>query len=382
MRTHRATLPRPHSSTAWRAGRWRAATAAVAALLLITGPAGAQLLAPKRALSAPAATQCAGVTLPSDARRDPAAARVAAARARELALEAERTQARDAFARAAALDPADPQLAYDLGRAAEEAGDRTTAITALCRYLLLAPAGREAGEARSRLTRLVPQAPSAREAAARTAFARGVDALDARRFDQAAAAFDAVLRDLPGAPEAAFDRALARIGQGRDAEAAADLAAYVASPAAGSDRAQVLRAVEALRQPRWSPTGALGRGIVPGLGQLYTGRQAPGLAVLTVAAGGVAAAFVERRTIEQRQFRDEFGNSYSSAVPSSSRPYAAAGLAVAAGVTIAAAVEAAYYAASHRRERPRLQLRAAAVALPGPDSPLTPNVRLAAALSF
>ncbi|MGZ8379672.1 MAG: tetratricopeptide repeat protein [Gemmatirosa sp.] len=343
---------------------------ATVALLLspLFAALGAQPLAPKRVLTLPAAAQCTGVALPSTARRDPAAARAEAGRARELALVGERAGARDAFARAAALDPADPQLAYDLARAAEESGDRSTAATALCRYLLLAPSGREAAEVRTRLARVAGATPDARDAAARAAFQRGVDALEARRYDAAVAAFDDVLRRVPSAPEASYDRGLARLALGDDAAAASDLAAYVASPSAGPDRAQVLRAVDALRQPRWSVGGALGRGlVVPGFGQLYTGRPVHGLVILAGAAGGVGLALVERRSIETVQFVDQFGNPYTSSVPRVEHPYRAAGLIGAGVLALAGAAEAAYYAASNRRERPRVQLRTSAAWLPGPS---------------
>ena len=176
-------------------------------------------------------------------------------------------------------------------------GHRATATTALCRYLVLAPSGREAAEVRARLSRVAASTVDPRDAAARATFERGVDALDARRFEAALAAFDEVLRVVPSAPEATYDRGLARLGLGQDDAAASDLAAYVSSPSAGPDRAQVLRAVEALRQPRWSVGGAFGRGlIVPGFGQFYTGRPIPGLLVLA----GTARAVPGRRRVRAR----------------------------------------------------------------------------------
>jgi hypothetical protein len=363
-------------------GRALGATLALTGALALAPAAHGQALAPKRALTLPAAPQCAGAAAPATA-RDPGAARAEAARARELALNGESRGARDAFARAAALDPADPALAYDLARAAEEASDRPTATAALCRYLVLAPDGREAGEVRSRLARLAGGTAAPRDAAARAAFQRGVDALESRRYEAAVAAFDDVLRQVPSAPEAVYDRGLARLALEQDAAAAADLAAYVASPSAGPDRAQVLRAVEALRAPSWSPGGALGRGLlVPGLGQLYTGRPVVGLLVLAGAATGVGAAFVERTRQETVEFRDAFGNPYSGTVTRISRPYATTGLAAAGAVAIAGAAEAAYYAMTHRRERPRLQLRAAAWRPPDAADPARLGVSVGATLAF
>ncbi|WP_284352168.1 tetratricopeptide repeat protein [Roseisolibacter agri] len=355
---------RSHRADA-RVGARLAPFAALAATLFAT-PLAAQPLAPKRVLTLPAASQCTGAALPPSARRDAAGARAEAARARELALVGERAAARDAFVRAAALDPADPQLAYDLARAAEEAGDRATAASALCRYLVLAPSGREVAEVRARLSRVAASTANPADESVRATFQRGVDALEARRYEAAVTAFDEVLRTVPSAPEATYDRGLARLALGQDAAAASDLAAYVASPAAGPDRAQVLRAVEALRQPRWSVAGALGRGlVVPGFGQFYTGRPIPGLAVLAGTAGGIGLALFERRTIEQVTFLDTLTNTpYTNDIPRVEHPYRAAGLATAGILAIAGAAEAAYYAAVHSRERPRLQLRTAAAWVP------------------
>jgi hypothetical protein len=353
---------------------------AVALLSAGAGRAAAQDLVPKRALTIPSAPQCAGAAA-TPTTRDPAAARAEATRARELALNGESRAARDAFARAASLDPADPVLAYDLARAAEETGDRATATAALCRYLVLAPDGREAAEVRSRLGRLAAPAGSPRDAAARAAFQRGVDALDARRYDAAVTAFDEVLRQVPTAPEAVYDRGLARLALGQDRAAADDLAAYVSSPASGPDRAQVLRAAQALRAPAYTPSGALGRGlVVPGFGQFYTGRPVGGLAVLAGAAGGVVAAFLERRTLETVEYVDVFGFKYTSTVPRVERPYRTVGLVGAGVVALAGAAEAAWYAASHRAERPRLRLRASAWRPPvGRDAPLAVTVGTAIA---
>ncbi len=381
--------PAPNLDVSARASHARAARAplacASAALLLspLLASLVAQPLAPKRVLTLPGASQCTGVALPAAARRDPAAARAEAARARELALVGERAGARDAFARAAALDPADPQLAYDLARAAEESGDRATAATALCRYLLLAPSGREVAEVRTRLSRVASAAPDPGDAAARAAFQRGVDALEARRYEAAVSAFDEVLRRVPSAPEATYDRGLARLALGDDAAAAGDLAAYVASPSAGPDRAQVLRAVEALRQPRWSVGGALGRGlVVPGFGQLYTGRPVQGLVVLAAAATGVGMAMVERRSVETVQYLDQFGNPYTSSVPRVEHPYRVTGLAGAGVVALAGAAEAAWFARSNRRERPRLLLRTSSAWLPGPSGAPAPAASARVSIAF
>ncbi len=356
-----------------RAPRWAAAL--LAAATLTPGAAAdaqpaASALAPKRSLTLPAVNACLREPPPAaTARRDELAARSAAARARELALVGDRAGARAAFARALALDPTAAPVAYDLARAAEEAGDAGGARAAYCHFLALAPAGADAGQvgdARARVTRLAGGGDPGADGRARDAFARGVAALDGRRYAAAATAFSDVLRATPNAPEAAYNRGLAALGLGRDADAARDLAAYVASPAAGGDRAEVLRAVDALRRPTWEPRTALVRGLVPGFGQLYTARPAAGIAVLATTAAALGAALYQQSTVSERAFVDAFGNPYTSPVTVRRRPYLAAGVGAGVALAAAAAVEARSFAARTRRARPAVRLRAAVAPAAGP----------------
>jgi Flp pilus assembly protein TadD len=355
------------------------------ALLLAVAPASlrAQALAPKRALTLPAVGACLTQTPPNTtARRDEPGARAAAAQGRELALVGDRVGAAAAFSRATALDPATASYAYDLGRSAEEAGDRARAVSAYCGYLALAPNGAQAPEVRSRLAALPGGAPAPSEAAVRANFARGVAALDARRLTEAVTAFDAVLRAVPGAPEARYDRGLALLAQGRDAEATRDLSAYVASPAAGADRADVLRAVQALQQPVRSPGGAALRGaLVPGLGQIYTGRPLVGAAVLTGFVSAVAVALQQRTVQRTGSFVDPFGNPYTATVVERERPYQASGIAAAGAIWAIGSLEGAIHASRNQRERPRLVLRATGALLPGQDGQSHPGMRVGVRLA-
>jgi tetratricopeptide (TPR) repeat protein len=62
--------------------------------------------------------------------------------------------ARSLLQRAAALDATNKSAAYHLGRTSEALGDRSTAMTAYCRYLALAPTAAESVEARQRVASL------------------------------------------------------------------------------------------------------------------------------------------------------------------------------------------------------------------------------------
>jgi len=345
------------------------------------GATAGSALAPKRSLTLPTVAACLREAPPAAAgRRDELAARTVAARARELALVGDRAGARAAFARAVALDPASAPLAYDLARASEEAGDTRGALTAYCQFLALAPSASDARDARARVGRLSGGTGEGADRRARDAFSRGVVALDARVYTVAAAAFGDVLRETPNAPEAAYNRGLAELALGRDAEAARDLAAYVASPAAGPDRADVLRAVDALRRPVWDPGTAFARGIVPGFGQLYTGRPVAGVAVLAASAAAVGVALAQQTTVHDSAFVDRFGNRYTSPVTVRRRPYLAAGLGAAGLLTLGAAFEAAHFARGADRDRPIVSIRTAIG--PGRDGTANPAPTIAMRVEF
>jgi hypothetical protein len=361
---------------------WAAVAVALAPGALWAQPAG-PTLAPKRSLTLPAVAVCLREPPPAAAgRRDELAARAAAARARELALVGDRAGARAGFARALELDPAAAPVAYDLARAAEDVGDVRAARAAYCRFLALAPASADAADARARVARLAGPDAAGADRLARDSFARGLAALDARQYAAAEAAFAAVLRTTPNAPEAAYNRGLAALALARPADAARDLAAYVASPVAGADRAEVLRAVDALRRPSWSPQTALVRGLVPGFGQLYTARPAAGVAVFAASAAAAGAAFYQRSTVRQAAFVDPFGNPYTSPVTVRRRPYLAAGLGAGALLAAAAAFEARHFAARAGRARPAVRVRAAAAPPAAFDGLPRPAVGLALEARF
>jgi hypothetical protein len=63
-------------------------------------------------------------------------------------------EARSLLQRASGLDARNKSAAYHLGRTSEALGDRTSAMTAYCRYLALAPTAAESTEARQRVANL------------------------------------------------------------------------------------------------------------------------------------------------------------------------------------------------------------------------------------
>jgi uncharacterized membrane protein len=80
--------------------------------------------------------------------------------------------ARALLRRAATLDATNKSAAYHLGRTSEALGDRSSAMTAYCRYLALAPTAAESVEARQRLTNLSRSVPRATASATDSVAAR------------------------------------------------------------------------------------------------------------------------------------------------------------------------------------------------------------------
>jgi tetratricopeptide (TPR) repeat protein len=96
---------------------------------------------------------------PTDSQR--LAARALVQRAQQAAILGDRASAREQWRQAAALDPTDPDLAYQLARAHDGAGAFADAAIEYCRFLTLAPNAPEAAEARERVAVLSPRAPAA-----------------------------------------------------------------------------------------------------------------------------------------------------------------------------------------------------------------------------
>ena len=318
---------------------------------LVSGVAGAQL-APKRTLAATSTLPCPA-TAPNAAasRNDSPDVRRLMSLGHEAAIVGDHRQARDVFVDAARLSPGDERIAYQLGRAYEELGEKPNAIREYCRFLALAPNAADAVDVRTRITGLTASAsgaPTPGDQAANT-FRIGVSHLDQRRWRDASDAFGRVIQTLPRAPEAYYDRAIALSAlQERDA-AAKDLEQYLALRPSADDQIQVRAQIDALRRPTWSTSTALVTGLVlPGLGQAYTSRPWMGLGVAAVAG---TSLFLALQAKDEQEIRD-----YTVKIPGfpdiinidtvkvTKHPYYAAGLAAFTTLTIGAAFEAARYA--------------------------------------
>lgn len=310
-----------------------------------------QALVAKRVLTTGAAPGCDIMSpgLAAVARRDNVEARRLAAAGQEAALIGDQTAARDAFARAAALNPGDERVAYDLARAHEELIETVQAVSEYCRYLTLSPTGREAADVRDRLRRLVPLPVQQRAQDVQVAFRLGLALFDDGRYDAAIRAFDDVVRVAPTAGEGYFNRGLALAAAGRRADALQDLEQYRAVAPTVDDRVDVGRAIETLRRPVFRPGNAGVRSIAPGFGQFYTARPVRGVALLVAVAGSAGFALLQRTTEKQIPYVDPNGIPAPYTETTRKRPYLVPGMTAAVGLTIAGAIEAVLYAQRSQR---------------------------------
>jgi tetratricopeptide (TPR) repeat protein len=268
----------------------------------------------------------------------------------------DRIAARDAFLRAAALNPGDDRIAYDLARAHEELGETSAALSEFCRYLALSPQGREAQDVRSRLPRLAPGPAAQANARILQTFRTAINHYDAKRFDAAALAFDEVARSAPRAIEARFNSALARLAAGHREQAARDFELYLSSDPASSDRTEVARTIDALRKPVFDAGTAFRLGLIPGFGQFYTKRPAFGVLTLATVTAAAVAAFYERTGTRQVPYVDPNGLPAPYEEEFTERPYMSAAIAAGAAVTLGAAFESFLYARHSRKGTLRTSL--------------------------
>ena len=274
------------------------------------------------------------------------AAREIAQRAQQSAILGDRTAARDQLRQASAVDPTNPDLAYQLARAQDALGATDDATTAYCRYLALAPNAPEATEVRERIAGLTRNAQTTVAENVLAPFRTGATHYDAGRFAAAALSFGTAISLQPDWAEAYYDRALANAARGQRELAIADLQQYLRLRPEAEDRAAVIKRISGLRGGPLSPTAALGLGLViPGAGQMYTGRKVFG--VLTLAAAGGALAFALKSGPVTKEFvvnpTDPFGNPLPPFVETrteTGRPNLVSGLAALGAIAGATAIEA------------------------------------------
>jgi tetratricopeptide (TPR) repeat protein len=317
----------------------------------------AQQLAPKRSLASGAPQGCAALIAPQGFSNSPVAddaeTRRLISAGQEASLQGEHAAARDAFAEAAKRSPNNPVLAYYLGREHEFLSSSTDAVREYCRYLQLAPNARDADEVQGRIVRLVPRSQLAQVDEARANFSSGVALLERRQYIAADSMFGAIATKLPNTPEIYYNRALSRAARGERALATEDFQKYLDLSPNPGDRAAINAAVARLQDRVFGSGQALGSGLLlPGLGQMSTGRPFVGVAILGAVTGAVVWGMAKEQGFEVATFQDPFGNPYVDSLPRTTRPNFTIAAATAGVLWLGSALEAMSYA---RRTRARAE---------------------------
>jgi tetratricopeptide (TPR) repeat protein len=328
-----AAAQRPAASGGSSSGPKLAPKTALAAM----GPAGCT-----STIAPPIATDGAGNLSPRDAADS---TRKLIAIGQDAAVQGDHTAARDAFVVAARLAPSNERVAYYLGREYEDLGEIPSASRQYCRYLALVPNAPDADEVRGRVLRLTPPAEIARTDEARAQFRSGVTLLQQKQFVPADSAFGHVIRVLPGASEAFYNRGLSRAARGLRAAAMADFERYLQLSPGASDQAAIRSAMARLQDRVWDASSVFLQGLIaPGVGQMATGRPIRGVLILALGGGIAAAGLTNKSTLQTNEYHDPFGNPYIDSVQVTKRPYLLPAAGALAAVWLLSALEASAFA--------------------------------------
>lgn len=187
--------------------------------------------------------------------------------------------------------------------------------------------------------------PASYPAAAADNLRSGIASFAARNTTAAERSLTSAAGAAPGWADVYYTRALVYQAEGSTDKAVADFRKYLDLRPNAVDRADVQTRITALGR---SPGTAFALGMIPGGGQFYTQQPILGVVVLGGVAGGTAWALKQTTTAEIRTFTDPFGRVDTFTVNVSKRKNLGAGLAVAGGVLLAGAIEAAVHVSSAR----------------------------------
>lgn len=354
----------------------RAPRLAPKAALAAIGPAGCT----SRVLTA--GTDGTGGLSPRDAADS---SRRLIATAQDYAVQGDHTAARDAFLVAKSLAPTNARVAYYLGREYEELGETPNASREYCRYLALVPTAPDADEVRGRVLRLTPPAEIARTDEARAQFRSGVTLLQQRQLVAADSAFGNVIRALPAASEAYYNRALTRAARGERAAAMQDFERYLQLSPGATDQAAIRSAMARLQDRVWDASSVFLQGLIaPGVGQMATGRPIRGVLILAFGGGIAAAGLTSKSTLQTNEYKDPFGNPYIDSVQVTERPYLLPAAGALAAVWLLSALEASAFARGSLARARGILASSSASGREGLSLVLRPNPRggLGVGLSF
>jgi len=255
-------------------------------------------------------------------------------------------RARELLARAAEVDPSSAPLAYRYGRVLEDLGERHGAMAQFCRVLALGADAEEFGDASRRLQTLHAESWPEISDGAVEAFVTGLALADDGRAKAAASSLATAERLAPQWADAAYNQGVVLSRLGRRTDAADAFRRYLTLSPDAVDAITVSEHIGELqsRGNVASPQTTLTLGmLMPGMGQVYSGRPKVGLTVLGLVGGAVTAGFMVREVSTQCLVNETAfegcptGEVY---IQKTDRPYLMPALGVAAAVTVISAVEA------------------------------------------
>jgi len=195
---------------------------------------------------------------------------------------------------------------------------------------------------------------------ARTAFVSGLSQADAGLLEAAEGSFSVAIDEVPDWAEAYYNRAIVLERMGRVSESLDDYHEYLQLTPSDIDPvvAAVTQRIGMLEgtftAPTPSPGATLALGIMPGMGQYYTGRGVSGTVVLGAVVGAVAAGIlVKKVTVRCLNTPPSGADCPPNEVvdESTERPFLKPAMGVAAGITLVGAVEAFIKARGRRAQR-------------------------------
>jgi hypothetical protein len=199
----------------------------------------------------------------------------------------------------------------------------------------------------------MPASQQAQVDEARANFSSGVALLERRQYIAADSIFSGVLGKLPNTPEVYYNRALSRAARGERPLAVEDFTKYIDLSGNPPDRTAINTAVAQMQDRVYGSGQAFASGLIlPGMGQMSTGRPFAGVAVLGAVAGLFVWGMAEEDGFEVATFTDPFGNQYVDSIPVTTRPNFALAATTAGVLWAGSAFEAMNYA---RRTRARAE---------------------------
>lgn len=274
--------------------------------------------------------------LPTPAEPGPEARRQAAqlgSTAAQQVILGDLERARDLLDRATQVDPTSIDLAYRRGRILQDLGETEAALEAFCRAAELEGDASLAADAQARIQELSRAERESIPSAAVAAFRVGVADVEGGRLEGALRGFDRATALAPGWADAHYNRGVVLARLGRSSRAQDALRRYLELRPDAPDAIAVSERIGELQvafpvTDLPSPGVAFAVGLIPGMGQVYTGRAGTGAGFLALTAAPTLSAFFIERGRGRRYFEP--------------------GLAIASTITLLGATEAAMYASRLR----------------------------------